>query len=59
MTVGFAIKVLVEVAVTLLIVYGIICEEKLIEFENELWKVIKFCWKKYVKNNKKNKERFS
>lgn len=52
MTVGFAIKVLVEVAVTLLIVYGIICEEKLIEFENELWEVIKFCWKKYARNNK-------
>ena len=43
MTLGFGIKVIFEVLIVLLIAYGIMNEEKLIAFEDELYPVIKFC----------------
>ncbi|MDD6808250.1 MAG: hypothetical protein PUD72_07400 [Oscillospiraceae bacterium] len=48
MTVGFGIKVLLEVAVVLLIAYGYMNEEKLIAFEREFYAIMKFCVKKYI-----------
>ncbi|NLL63330.1 MAG: hypothetical protein GX241_03670 [Ruminococcaceae bacterium] len=48
MTLGFGVKILFEVVAVLLIVYGILNEDKLIEFETEMRKIIKFCFKKYV-----------
>lgn len=48
MTLGFGIKVILEVAVVLLIVYGILNEEKLVAFENELAPVLRFCFHKYI-----------
>ncbi len=48
MTLGFGIKVIFEVAVVLLIVYGIMNEEKLIAFEDELAPVLRFCFHKYI-----------
>jgi len=46
----FALQVLLEIAIVLLIGYGILHEDELIEFEDELWKVIKFCIRKYINN---------
>lgn len=57
MTLGFAIKVFIEIAVVLLIAYGIMNEEKLVAFEQELGKVIKFAFKKYVLKVQPNKQR--
>ncbi|MCQ2460718.1 MAG: hypothetical protein MJ115_01050 [Clostridia bacterium] len=48
MTLGFIIKVIFEVLMVLLIVYGIFNEEKLIAFEDELYPVLKFCVHKYI-----------
>lgn len=48
MTLGFGIKVIFEVAIVLLIVYGILNEEKLIAFEDELAPVLRFCFHKYI-----------
>lgn len=48
MTLGFGIKVALEIIVVLLIGYGIMNEEKLIAFEDELVPVLKFCYKKYI-----------
>ena len=48
MTLGFGIKVILEVAVILLITYGIFNEDKLIAFEDELAPVLRFCFHKYI-----------
>lgn len=48
MTLGFGIKIVLEVVAVMLIAYGILNEEKLIAFEDELFPVLKFCFKKYV-----------
>ncbi len=58
MTLGFGIKIVFEVIAVMLVVYGFINEEKLIEFEDEMFAIIKFCIKKYIlktykKSNKK------
>lgn len=55
MTLGFGIKVFFEIIGVLLIAYGIMNEEKLVEFENELWPVLKFCYHKYVKKDIRRK----
>lgn len=44
----FILKVLIEVMVVILIGFGIAYEDKLVEFEDELWAITKFCFKKYV-----------
>ena len=48
MTLGFGIKVIFEIAAVLLIVYGVLNEEKLIAFEDELAPVLRFCFHKYI-----------
>ncbi len=57
MTLGFAIKVFLEIGVVLLIAYGIMNEEKLVAFERELGAVIRFAFRKYVLKNVSNKNR--
>ncbi len=57
MTLGFAIKVFAEIAVVLLIAYGIMNEERLVAFERELGAVLKFAFKKYVLKTQPNKQR--
>lgn len=57
MELGFIIRVILEVLAVLLVCYGITIEEKLIEFEDEMFAIIKFCFKKYVlKNQKRTKK---
>ncbi|MBQ3897328.1 MAG: hypothetical protein II742_02390 [Clostridia bacterium] len=57
MTLGFAIKVILEVLVVMLIAYGIWNEEKLVAFEEELFPVLKFCFNKYIlKKNVRTKK---
>lgn len=51
MTLGFAVKIIIEVLVVLLIAYGIMNEEKLVAFEDELYPVLKFCFRKYILRN--------
>lgn len=54
MTFGFGIKIVFEVMAVMLVLYGVINEEKLIEFEDEMFAILKFCIKKYIlKTNKK------
>lgn len=48
MTTSFALKVFFEIGLVMLIVYGYKNEEKLIDFETELFAVLKFAFKKYV-----------
>lgn len=56
MTLGFGIKLFFEIMMVLLIAYGIMNEEKLIAFEDELYPVLKFCFRKYIlRNIKTNK----
>ena len=57
MTLGFAIKVFLEIGVVLLIAYGIMNEEKLVAFERELGAVIRFALIKYVLKTVPNKNR--
>jgi len=57
MTLGFAIKVILEVLVVMLIAYGIWNEEKLVAFEEELFPVLRFCFNKYIlKKNVRTKK---
>ncbi len=48
MTTSFALKIFFEIGLVLLIAYGYKNEEKLIEFETELFAVLKFAFRKYV-----------
>ena len=48
MTLGFGIKIILEIAAILLITYGIFNEDKLIAFEDELAPVLRFCFHKYI-----------
>ena len=57
MTLGFIIKIIIEVFVVLLIGYGIMNEEKLVAFEDELFPVLKFCFHKYILKDLKKKQR--
>lgn len=57
MTLGFAIKIILEVFVVLLIAYGIMNEEKLVAFEDELYPVLRFCFRKYILRNTDKKEK--
>ena len=57
MTLGFGIKVIFEILMVLLIVYGIFNEEKLIDFEEELFPVLKFCFHKYILKDHKPAQR--
>ncbi len=56
MTTSFALKIFFEIGLVMLIVYGYKNEDKLIEFETELFAVLKFAFRKYVLKNtgKKN-----
>ena len=59
MNTAFAFKIFLEIGAILLIAYGYMNEEKVIEFERELFKVMKFIVNKYVfktYNNKNNNE---
>ncbi|GEM_PF-2583179 len=56
MTLGFAVKVFFELALILLIVYGVLNEDKLIAFEDELAPVLKFCVHKYILKDLKTKK---
>lgn len=58
MSFGFGIKIVFEVIAVMLVLYGVINEEKIIAFEDEMFAIIKFCIKKYIlKSNKKNVKR--
>ncbi len=48
MTTSFALKIFFEIGLVMLIVYGYKNEDKLIEFETELFAVLKFAFRKYV-----------
>lgn len=48
MTTSFALKIFFEIGLVLLIAYGYKNEDKLIEFETELFAVLKFAFRKYV-----------
>lgn len=52
MTLGFALKIFFEIGMVMLIAYGIIHEDKLIAFENELAPLLKFMFKKYILKEK-------
>lgn len=54
MTTSFALKIFFEIGLVMLIAYGYKNEDKLIEFEAELFAFMKFAFKKYIlKNNNK------
>ena len=59
MTIGFFIRIFFEIAAILLIGYGIIHEDEIIEFEDELFVIAKFCFKKYVLKNQKRSKNVS
>lgn len=48
MTTSFALKIFFEIGLVMLIFYGYKNEDKLIEFETELFAVLKFAFRKYV-----------
>ncbi len=49
MTTGFIIITFIEIAAALLLIYGFMHEEELIEFETEMAKIIRFVIKKHKK----------
>lgn len=48
MNTAFALKIFLEIGAILLIAYGYMNEEKVIAFERDLFKVVKFAVRKYV-----------
>ena len=56
MTTSFALKIFFEIGLVMLIAYGYKNEDKLIEFETELFAILKFAFRKYILKNtgKKN-----
>ncbi len=48
MSIMFILKLFIEAMVVVLIGFGIAYEDKLVEFEDELWAIAKFCFRKYI-----------